>query len=327
MSVSLQVFRAKKHRGERIAMISLYDAPSAVLCCEAGVDCLLVGDSMGNVILGYDNTIPVTIEAMAHHTAAVVRGVKSSTRTEVPVIADMPFGSWHGDRNSLMQNASVLMRAGAQAVKVEGADYHTLEAIEILTAMGVPVMGHLGFTPQSSLIFQSVVQAKTAETADELLSNVKSLCYHGCFALVLEAVPIEVAAEITQQIEIPTIGIGAGPGCDGQVLVWHDLTGQTAGEPFRFVKRYAEAQAVLSQAAEGFVGEVHAGEFPTLEHGWAMSSEELNAWRAEIEARRVQIEAQRATELEAWEESSRDEVRAEMEPWLGEDDQLPNEHH
>src|SRR5687768_14753507 len=138
MPFPLRVFASKKQRGERIAMVSLYDAPSAALCCEASVDCLLVGDSMGNVILGYDNTIPVTIEAMAHHTAAVVRGVKSSTRPEVPVIADMPFGSWHGDRNSITRSGAALMQTGAQGVKIEGAALHTLEAVQILTEMGAP---------------------------------------------------------------------------------------------------------------------------------------------------------------------------------------------
>ncbi|HVF11134.1 MAG TPA: 3-methyl-2-oxobutanoate hydroxymethyltransferase [Abditibacteriaceae bacterium] len=279
MSVSLQVFRAKKQRGERIAMVSLYDAPSAVLCCDANVDCLLVGDSMGNVILGYENTIPVTLEAMAHHAAAVARGVKSSTRPEVPVIADMPFGSWHGERDSTARHGAALMQAGAQGVKVEGASPHTLEAVRMLTQMGAPVMGHLGFTPQSTLIFESVVQGKTAAAAAQLLESAVRLQEAGCFAVVLEVVPVEVAAEITQQLQIPTIGIGAGPGCDGQVLVWHDLTGQTPGAPWRFVKRYAEGHRVLSQAATGFVSQVHAGAFPTEEHGWPMSPAELAAWR------------------------------------------------
>ena len=303
-------------------MISLYDAPSAALCCDAGVDCLLVGDSMGNVILGYENTIPVTIEAMAHHTAAVARGVKSSTRPDVPVIADMPFGSWHGSQNSLVKNASLLMRAGAQAVKVEGATSHTVEAVLTLTEMGVPVMGHLGFTPQSTLVFESVVQGKTAEAAGRLLDDALSLQETGCFALVLEVVPIEVAAEISRQLKIPTIGIGAGPGCDGQVLVWHDLTGQTPGAPFRFVKRYAEAQAVLRQAAAGFVGEVHASEFPVQEHGWLMPPGALEAWRAELDERRADEEI-----WQIQEERAKAEERAEMAVWRGAQEQPQNEDH
>jgi 3-methyl-2-oxobutanoate hydroxymethyltransferase len=141
-------------------------------------------------------------------------------------------------------------------------------------------MGHLGFTPQSTLIFESVVQGKTAEAAAHLLEDARRLQESGCFALVLEVVPIEVASEITRQLKIPTIGIGAGPGCDGQVLVWHDLTGQTTGEPFRFVKRYAEAHGVLSQAATGFISEVHAGAFPAQEHGWPMSQTELETWQS-----------------------------------------------
>jgi len=279
MAFPLKVFVDKKRRGERIAMISLYDAPSAALCCDAGVDALLVGDSMGNVILGHENTIPVTLEVMLHHTAAVVRGVKSSSRPQTPVIADLPFGTYLGDSGDIERHGAALMQVGAQALKVEGAGERVLRAIELWHEMGAPVMGHLGYTPQATLNFQNVVQGKTAAGAATLVANAKKLEAAGCFGIVLEAVPAEVAAKITRSIGIPTIGIGAGVQCDGQVLVWHDLAGLSPGLPLHFVKRFADAHSLLTGAARDYVTEVHGGTFPAREHGWSMGERELEEWR------------------------------------------------
>lgn len=279
MAVSpLYVFNHKKRHGQRIAMVSLYDAPSARLCCEAGADAILVGDSMGNVILGYDSTLPVTLDDMRLHTGAVARGVKSSSQPGVPVIADLPFGTYHGSADTTARHGTLLMQAGAHALKVEGGNDGTIAAVERLTQMGAPVMGHLGFTPQSALNFKETVQGKTAASAQYLFDAARRLEDAGCFGIVLEVVPLEVAERIMAALGIPTIGIGAGPGCDGQVLVWHDLAGLLGGEPFRFVKRYADGHALLAQAARDYVRDVHSGAFPSREHSWAMASEQLEAW-------------------------------------------------
>ena len=278
----IQVIRSAKTRSEPLAMISLYDAPTAMLCCDAGADCLLVGDSLGNVILGYEDFLSVTMEDLLRHTAAVARGAKKSSRPQVPVIADLPFGSYTSvDRAT--RNGAALMRVGAHGIKLEGAGPGALGAMRALIEMGAPVIGHLGFTPQSALNFSGVVQGKTSEAADRLLREARSLEEAGCFGLVLEAVPQEVARRVTEVLSIPTIGIGAGAGCDGQVLVWHDLAGMTTGAPLRFVKRYAEAYTLLKKAAQDFVGEVHSGAFPTEDHGWSMVGSELEEWGAKDE--------------------------------------------
>ncbi|WP_273843996.1 3-methyl-2-oxobutanoate hydroxymethyltransferase [Rubrobacter calidifluminis] len=263
--------------GRRLAMVSIYDAPTAALCCEAGVDMILVGDSLGNVILGYESTIPVTMQDMLRHTGAVVRGVASSPRPDVPVVADLPFGSY-ATLESATENGAALVRAGAQAVKLEGADRAALEGIRALVGMGVPVVGHLGFTPQSSLSFGSVVQGKSAEAARRLLEDARAVEEAGCCAVVLEAVPSEVARRITEELSISTIGIGAGAACDAQVLVWHDLVGLSAGPPLRFVRRYAEVREVLQRATGEFVAEVRSGAFPAPEHGWNLDEEERRRW-------------------------------------------------
>ena len=215
-------------------MVSLYDAPTAEICCEAGVDCLLVGDSLGNVVLGYDDFLSVTMEDVLRHTAAVARGAKKSRRPGVPVVADLPFASYANPEQAA-KNGAALVRAGAHGVKLEGAGPSALAAVRTLVEMGAPVVGHLGFTPQSSLRFSGVVQGKTAGAASRLLQEACELEVAGCSALVLEAVPSEVARHITDELSIPTIGVGAGNGCEGQVLVWHDLVGFTPGKPLRFV--------------------------------------------------------------------------------------------
>ncbi len=272
-----KLFAQAKARGGKLAMISLYDAPSAALSCDAGADILLVGDSMGNVILGHEGTVPVTMETMILHTGAVVRGAKGSSRPDVPVVSDISFGGYAtGER--AVENAAALMRAGASAIKLEGAGEGALSATRTLVEMGVPVMGHLGYTPQSSLRFEGVVQGKTEKAASKLLVDAKKLEDAGCIAVVLEVVPMEVAKRVTSELSISTIGIGAGPHCDAQVLVWHDLVGFSAEKPFRFVKQYADVYETMKDASSSFVEEVRSGEFPGPEHGWRMDEGEFRRW-------------------------------------------------
>jgi 3-methyl-2-oxobutanoate hydroxymethyltransferase len=277
----LSVFSRKKADGAKIAMISLYDAPSAKIAAEAGVDALLVGDSMGNVILGFDSTLSVTMEEMLSHTAAVVRGVKSSARPEVPVVADLPIGSYATPALAV-QNAVALLRVGAHAVKLEfspRASPRVDEVIAVLAENGVPVMGHLGYTPQATLLFDSVVQGKSQESAVEYLDWCRSHGEHcGLFAVVLEAVTDEVARAMTRMLPFPTIGIGAGAGCDGQVLVWNDLVGLSERE-FRFARHYANTRRIWNDCAAAFVGEVHEGSFPDADHSYFMPDEERKRWR------------------------------------------------
>ena len=287
MSANLQIFSAKKRRlpdSTCLAMISLYDAPSAMLCAEAGADALLVGDSMGNVILGYDNTVVVDIDAIAHHTGAVARGVKSSSRPDVPVIGDMPFGSYHGSESEILANATRLLKAGAVALKVEGAGPRTLRAIELLCETGVPVMGHIGFTPQAILRFETTVQGKTARDAQRLLGEALRLQEAGCFAIVLEAMTREVAARITRDVQMATIGIGAGNECDGQVLVWHDLAGLLPAKPFRFVRQYASGREILLEATRHYVSDVKTKEFPAAENAWNMNDDERERWQQDSDS-------------------------------------------
>jgi 3-methyl-2-oxobutanoate hydroxymethyltransferase len=262
----LRIFQERKSAAQKLAMISLYDAPSAKIACESGADALLVGDSLGNVVLGFDSTVPVTMGDMIRHTGAVARGAKSSSRPDVPVISDLPFGSY-SDERSAIENGVALMQNGAHALKLEGGSTLSLRAIETLVQTGAPVMGHLGFTPQSSLQMNQIVQGKDDESARRLLRDAQSLQEAGCFAVVLEAVALETAEEITRELSIPTIGIGAGAACDGQVLVWHDLIGWS-DHNFRFVKKYADAKGMLLQATQEFVRETQSGAFPTNANGW-----------------------------------------------------------
>ena len=278
MVSALSIFARAKREGRKIVMVSLYDAPTAAIACEAGVDALLVGDSMGNVILGHPNTIPVTMDDMVRHTAAVVRGTRSSARAEVPVVADLPFGSYP-DLVTATRNATALLQAGAHAVKLEG-DFGDL--VSGLRRQGVPVMGHLGFTPQSSLLYESIVQGRSAEAARGLEESAAALDAAGCFSIVLEAVTEQVAQAITGAIRGATIGIGAGAGCDGQVLVFHDLVGLSPGR-LKFVKRYAATRETWLQAVGDYVREVKDGAFPAPEHGWTMVPEEARNFAGESE--------------------------------------------
>lgn len=265
MTTSLRVFSDSKKNQQPLAMVSLYDAPSAQICCEQGVDALLVGDSMGNTILGFDNTVPVTIDAMVHHTGAVLRGVRASSRPQVPVVADLPLGG--GLHPDSFNWALRLMQTGAAAIKMEGASNKLLENIRLFCNAGIPVMGHLGYTPQSALRFNSVVQGRTPQDAARLRDEAEALQSAGCFAIVLETVVMDVAKAITDQLQIPTIGIGSGPSCSGQVLVWNDLIG-LSDVSLRMVKEFGNARQVLQNAAAGYVNEVHQSTFPAKENGW-----------------------------------------------------------
>jgi 3-methyl-2-oxobutanoate hydroxymethyltransferase len=280
MPVSLLPVLREAVLGERrLAVISLHEASAARLACDAGVDLILVGDSVGNTMLGYENTLYVTQEEMRIFTGAVARGARASSRPEVPIIADLPFGSYTQVADAT-RAATELLRAGAHAVKLEGAGCCAIAAVEALVEMGAPVVGHLGYTPQSALRFAGVVQGKTAESARELVEGAAALQNAGCCAIVLEAVVDEVASHISASLRIPIIGIGAGAGCHGQVLVWQDIIGASPGEPFRFVKRYRNAAEVMQGAAQDYIAEVRSGEFPTQGHGWNMNSEELQKWQA-----------------------------------------------
>jgi 3-methyl-2-oxobutanoate hydroxymethyltransferase len=262
--ITVRDIRAFKERGERFAMLTAYDAHSARLLDEAGIPLILVGDTLGMVMLGYDSTVPVTMEEMLHHTAAVRRGA-----TNAFVIGDMPFMSYQGSIDDGMVNAGrFLKEAGASCVKLEGGA-RTADLVHRLTEAGIPVMGHLGLTPQSvNQIGGYRVQGRTDEQAHRILEDAKDLEAAGIFSLVLEAVPAALAEQVTAALSVPTIGIGAGPHCDGQVLVWHDFLGITDGKAPKFVKRYAELGEEIKKAAVSFAAEVASGEYPGPEHSY-----------------------------------------------------------
>jgi 3-methyl-2-oxobutanoate hydroxymethyltransferase len=264
VSVTVNDVRAFKERGERFAMITAYDAPSARLLDEAGIPLILVGDTLGMVMLGYETTLPVTMEEMLHHTAAVVRGTENAL-----VIGDMPFMSYQTSVEEGMRNAGrFLKEAGAQAVKLEGGG-RVVELVAKLTEAGIPVMGHLGLTPQSVHQFGGFrVQGREQEQAFRMMQDAKDLEAAGVFALVLEAVPATLAREVTTILDVPTIGIGAGPGCDGQVTVWHDFLGITTGKAPKFVKRYAALGEEIKAAATRFAADVQDGSYPDAAHSY-----------------------------------------------------------
>jgi 3-methyl-2-oxobutanoate hydroxymethyltransferase len=268
-----------KRRGEKIVMVTAYDAPGGELADAAGVDLILVGDSAAMVVLGHESTVPATVEELIVLTRAVTRGARRPL-----VIADMPFGSFQVSDDEAVANAvRFLKEAGAEAVKLEGAG-PMLSRVRALVGSGIPVMGHIGLTPQSATMLGGFrAQGRTAEKAVRLYEDALALERAGCFALVLEAVPAPVAERITQALEIPTIGIGAGAGCDGQVLVYHDLLGLYQGRAPRFVKRYAELAPQIQAALEAYAGEVRAGAFPEEKHTYSMPEEELQAFEAALE--------------------------------------------
>src|SRR5712692_4752898 len=246
-------------KSERITCLTAYDYPTARLLDEAGVDVILVGDSLGMVVLGQESTLSVTIEEMLHHTRAVRRGVRRAL-----VVVDMPYGSYHTDlANSLHKAMRFVKEAGAEAVKVEGGE-RRLELISRLTEAEIPVMGHVGLTPQSvNALGGYRVQGKTADAAEQLIRDARAVEAAGAFAVVLKAVPRELAAQITRELRIPTIGIGAGPDCDGQILVVHDLLGLTFGATPKFARQYANVGEIILNAVREYCGDVRRGGFPS----------------------------------------------------------------
>jgi len=244
---------------QKITCLTAYDYPTARLLDEAGVDVILVGDSLGMVVLGHENTLSVTIEEMLHHTRAVRRGTRRAL-----LVADMPYGSYHADLGESLHNAMRFVKeAGAEAVKVEGGE-RRLELISRLTEAEIPVMGHVGLTPQSlNALGGYRVQGKTADAAEQLIRDARAVEAAGAFAVVLEAVPRELAAQITRELRIPTIGIGAGPDCDGQILVVHDLLGLTFGQTPKFARQYANVGEIIFKAVREYCDDVREGGFPS----------------------------------------------------------------
>jgi 3-methyl-2-oxobutanoate hydroxymethyltransferase len=260
--VTVRDIAAAKARGEKWPMLTTYDALTAGIFDEAGIPVLLVGDSAGNVVFGYDTTIPVTVDDLIPLTAAVVRGTSRAM-----VVADLPFGSYQASPTEALHAAVRFMKeAGAHAVKLEGG-MRVARQVEELTAAGVPVMGHLGLTPQSVHAFGGFRVQGRGEDGQRLLHDAKALEAAGAFSIVLEGIPSPLAAKITSSLRVPTIGIGAGPDCDAQVLVWQDMAGLSARSP-KFAKRYADVAGILRQAATEFAADVAGGAFPTEEYSY-----------------------------------------------------------
>ncbi|HXI14365.1 MAG TPA: 3-methyl-2-oxobutanoate hydroxymethyltransferase [Thermoanaerobaculia bacterium] len=257
--VTAPAIRAMKG-SRRIAMLTGYDYPTARALDAAGTDIILVGDSLGMVVLGYPDTLSVTMEDMLHHTRAVARGVEQSM-----IVGDMPWLSYHLSHEETLRNAGAFIRAGAQAVKIEGGKPARIASVAALRNAEIPVMGHVGLTPQS---FHELggfkLQGKGRDDARRLIDEATALSEAGCFALVLECVPAELAAFITERIAIPTIGIGAGPACDGQVLVLHDLLGLYDGHTPKFVRQYAKLKAEMEGAIRHYIDDVREGKFPDV---------------------------------------------------------------
>ncbi len=260
--LNLRIFAKNKRLGQKLAVVTAYDLTSAMIVSAGGADAILVGDSLGMVILGHENTLPVTMDDMVHHCRSVVRA-----RPQIPVIADMPYGSFHVSIEESVRNALRLVKdAGVTAVKIEGGRQR-LEVIEALISAEIPVMGHLGLTPQSvNRLGGYRVQGRGEKAAARMLDEARMLAKAGCFSMVLECVPSDLASRISGAIPIPTIGIGAGAGCDGQVLVFHDMLGLFDGIRPRFVKRYANLGEQARKAISCFVEEVRQGVFPGQEH-------------------------------------------------------------
>ncbi len=276
--VTTATFRKKKERGEIITMLTAYDYPTALAEDNAGVDSILVGDSLGMVVLGYPNTLPVTMEDMLHHSKAVSRGAKYAL-----LIGDMPFMSYQVSVEEAVRNAGrFLQEAGMDAIKLEGGR-ERLDAIRAIVSAGIPVMGHIGLTPQSiNQLGGFKPQGKTASAAKRLLEDALLLEEAGCFGIVLESVPAKLAELISQKLSIPTIGIGAGVGCDGQVLVTHDLLGLFDRFTPKFVKQYANFHDAMQKAFNDYIEDVETKRFPAEEHSVAMDDKEWEALLKEI---------------------------------------------
>lgn len=283
--VTTVTLREMKDRSERISMLTAYDYPIARLLDEAGIEVILVGDSLAMVGLGYETTLPVTMEEMLHHVRAVSRGVKRAL-----LVADMPFGSFQASVEDGVRNAGrFLKEAGAQAVKLEGGR-EVADLTRRLTSVGIPVMGHLGLTPQMVHQFGGFkVQGRTAAAAERLREDALLLEEAGVFALVLEGIPWQVAEVITKELRIPTIGIGAGSSCDGQVLVTNDLLGLFDDFTPKFVKRYANLKETIAAAFTRYRQEVKAGEYPGPEHAFRLDDGEVRRWQEQLDRRRRQV--------------------------------------
>jgi len=264
MQVTIPTLLDHKRRGERFAMLTAYDFPTARLLAEAGIPVLLVGDTLGMVVLGYRTTLPVTMEEMLHHARAVARGAPDQL-----LVGDMPFNSYHASDEQAIANAAAFLQAGMHAIKLEGGG-RVVPLVRKLTERGIPVMGHLGLTPQFvHLLGGYRVQGRDAEVAERIQQDARALEGAGAFALVLEGVPRDLAASITHTLTIPTIGIGAGPDCDGQVLVFHDLMGLTRDPLPRFVRTFAALGDEVVAAARAYAQEVAAGTYPDNGHSYA----------------------------------------------------------
>ncbi|MCC7364733.1 MAG: 3-methyl-2-oxobutanoate hydroxymethyltransferase [Dehalococcoidia bacterium] len=265
--LSVHKLREWKAKGQRFAMITAYDYPSARLVEQAGIPIILVGDSLGSVILGYETTVPVTMDDIVYHTRAVVRGTQKAI-----IVADMPFMSYQANADEAVRNAGrLLQEAGATAVKLEGGS-HVAPLVRRMVDSGIPVMGHLGLTPQSVNQFGGhKVQGKTPAAAAKLINDARALEEAGAFAVVLETIPAPLANMVTERISIPTIGIGAGVDCDGQVQVFHDLLGiYDDCRPMKHAKAYANLGATIRDAVRSYIGEVEGGAFPTPAHSFEM---------------------------------------------------------
>ena len=274
--LTVPAVRARKVRagGDRLVMVTAYDASDARLADRSGVDLLLVGDSLAMVVLGHPDTLSVTIDDMVHHTAAVAR-----SGPDALVVADLPWLSYHLSAQDTITNAARLVRAGAQAVKLEGGTQR-VPMIEALVTAEIPVVGHIGLTPQSVNAMGGFrVQGRSAEAALELVASAKALEHAGCFAIVLEGVPAGVAGLVTEAVGVPTIGIGAGPDCDGQVLVFHDILGLQDDLRPKFVRRYAELGAEATDALSRYVADVRAGEFPSEDESYSLNADTAAALR------------------------------------------------
>lgn len=267
--VTIETIQEKKQRREPITCLTAYDYASARLVDEAGVDMVLVGDSLAMVMLGYENTLPVTMEEMLHHTRAARRGVKRAL-----LIADMPYASFHISKKEALRNAARFVKeAGAEAVKVEGGEKR-VELVKRLLDAEIPVMGHIGLTPQSIHAMGGYkVQGKTLAAVEQLMRDAVALDRAGVFSMVLEGIPREVAAMITAEVSAPTIGIGAGPECDGQVLVLHDILNLTFAPPAKFVRRYADVAGAIAKAARDFKDDVESGRYPAEEESYHLPRE------------------------------------------------------
>lgn len=269
MKNTIITFKQSKQQGRKISMLTAYDYSTAKLMDEAGINAILVGDSLGNVVLGYEDTLSVTMEDMIHHGAAVARGAKNAM-----VVVDMPFMSYQASVYDAVVNAGRLMKEGrASAVKLEGGK-EVCPQVKAVTEAGIPVMGHLGLTPQSiNALGGHRVQGKTQQAAQKLLDDARALQEAGAFAVVLECVPEKLADKVTKELEIPTIGIGASSGCDGQVLVYQDMLGMFSDFTPKFVKKFANVGQVMKEAFKSYIDEIQQGSFPSQEHCYSIDDD------------------------------------------------------